>query len=30
VTFDNGRIVPTQPKYWDLTADSTTVFLRLE
>jgi hypothetical protein len=29
VTFDNGRLVPLQPKYWDLREDGTTsVFLR--
>ncbi len=29
VTFDNGKIVPKQPKYWDLRPDGTiTVFLR--
>lgn len=29
--INNGTIVPTQPKYWDIKADgTTTVFLRLE
>lgn len=29
VSFDNGKLVPIQPRYWDLEAGGTTsVFLR--
>jgi len=31
VTFDNGKLLPKQPKYWDVQKDGTVpVFLRLE